>query len=80
MWEWWRGIGVRGDAACKKERLTSGVNIVIEGVPGISHAKIVRRGGRVKLTAWIPAFLTIDSSFYTPILLINFICLKYNLS
>lgn len=55
-----------GDAACERERLTSVANTVIEGVPGISHAKVVRCRERVKLTAWIPAFLTMDSSFYTP--------------
>lgn len=31
----------RGDAACERERLTSVANTVIEGVPGISHAKVV---------------------------------------
>jgi len=56
----------RGDAACERERLTSVANTVIEGVPGISQAKVVRCRERVKLTARILAFLTMDSLFHTP--------------
>jgi len=58
--------GAKGNTACERERLTSVANTMIEGVPGISHAKVVRCRERVKLTAWILAFLTMDSSFYTP--------------
>lgn len=42
-WEWWRRIGARGDAAfARGSGLHQGANIMIEGVPRISHAKVIR--------------------------------------